>query len=143
VLVAATPSAGVLRLRRLDEAEALLTFRGIPVPATRPARGRPRRGASPGPFQLPPGGVIPGAPPRDGKGGRKEKAWPRDACIAALREWDRELPASVDRSRAHYVRDSRDRNWPGAETLRRRGGFSALLQEALRLNRAERRVGSR
>lgn len=113
----------------LDLATELLNARGIPVPTERPKAGRPRKGEV-RTYVLPPE-PLPYSPP-----GRN--VWSTEAVIAALREWDRSLPAGVKRTSPRYGIDIAEHaeEWPSPATVIDHGGFRLLAREAIRRNTA-------
>lgn len=115
-----------------DEAEALLRAAGDPVPADRPAAREPRKL-----YELPPGGVIPGAPLnkaalRAAKTPEQRQAELRGRCIEGLRRfvaWIAAEHPGVRPTQKRYLAWQVGTEWPAPNNFQQFGGFTALMAE--------------
>lgn len=107
----------------LDDARAYRAGLGLSSPVEGP---KPRGHAVRKEIKVPADG-IPGAPRRYGKGRTRHT---EADCIAALRRFDRELPAREPRTRARYLEFSVSEGMVSPSYFDRYGGFTKLMREA-------------
>ena len=84
-------------------------------------------------IQLPEPGTVAALP-------RIARNYSREAVIEALREFDRSLPPGARRTRDKYLDWRSGRNLPAPRVFDRLGGFTELMEEAIRANADERNL---
>lgn len=121
-----------------DEAERRLRQDGHQDPVERPRRGYHSGPGRPVTYELPPGRVIPGAPPSAAAPGVKltadeRREHLRGRCLDGLRaflDWLAVERPGVRPTQKRYLIWRRGTRWPAPSAFQQFGGFAAMLDDA-------------